>query len=129
MPNEIHVGPSGPYHAPAAAVGGEASAEVWLCRCGQSQNKPFCDGSHRAAGFADPGTCAAAEVAELTEVAALEVRPAPNGPLLVSGGVEVRDASGAVVFRGAKAALCRCGQSATKPFCDGTHRKVGFQAP
>jgi CDGSH-type Zn-finger protein len=128
LPNEIHVGAAGPYHAPSAAVGGAEAAEVWLCRCGRSGDKPFCDGSHRAAGFADPGTCAVAEVAEV-EISALVVRPAPNGPLLLSGGVEVHDAAGTLVFRGPKAALCRCGQSATKPFCDGTHRTVGFQAP
>jgi CDGSH-type Zn-finger protein len=128
LSNEIRVGAAGPYHAPSAAVAGAEAAEVWLCRCGQSNEKPFCDGSHRAAGFTDAGICAVAEVGEV-EVSALVVKPAPNGPLLLSGGVEVRDAEGTVVFRGAKAALCRCGQSATKPFCDGAHRTAGFQAP
>src|SRR5207237_1053961 len=50
------------------------------------------------------------------------VRASENGPLLVSGGVRVLDAEGAVLYEGEKAALCRCGGSGNKPFCDGTHK-------
>jgi uncharacterized Fe-S cluster protein YjdI len=57
---------------------------------------------------------------------AAEVRVQPDGPLLVRGGVVVRDAEGAVLYEGERAALCRCGGSARKPFCDGTHRTNGF---
>ena len=55
------------------------------------------------------------------------VRASENGPLLVSGGVRVLDAEGAVLYEGEKAALCRCGGSGNKPFCDGTHKKNGFR--
>jgi uncharacterized Fe-S cluster protein YjdI len=55
-----------------------------------------------------------------------EVRASAKGPLLVSGGVKVMDADGNVLFEGERAALCRCGGSANKPFCDGTHRTNGF---
>ena len=58
----------------------------------------------------------------------LEVRASANGPLLLSGGVRILDADGAVLYEGERAALCRCGQSGNKPFCDGTHKKVGFRA-
>jgi len=58
----------------------------------------------------------------------LEVRASANGPLLLSGGVRILDADGAVLYVGERAALCRCGQSGNKPFCDGTHKKVGFRA-
>lgn len=53
-----------------------------------------------------------------------------NGPYLIKGPVEIVDPTGQVVTVGAgkTAALCRCGGSANKPFCDGTHSKVGFQA-
>jgi CDGSH-type Zn-finger protein len=51
-----------------------------------------------------------------------------NGPYLVSGPVELRDADGTVHPTRAKMALCRCGASTTKPFCDGTHSKIGFLA-
>ena len=49
-----------------------------------------------------------------------------NGPLLVEGEFRLVDANGQeVTIR--KSALCRCGGSTTKPFCDGTHSKIGFQ--
>ena len=53
-----------------------------------------------------------------------------NGPYLVTGAVTVVDADGnAYPERQGKAiALCRCGGSTTKPFCDGTHSKIGFDA-
>ena len=124
--NVIEVGADGPFHG-TCAVAEAAPGEVWLCRCGQSKNKPHCDGAHRAAGFTDPATYAVGALGEAT--GDLVVKPVPNGPLLCSGGVEVRDATGTVVFRGEKAALCRCGRSSNKPFCDATHRKLGFQAP
>ena len=56
-----------------------------------------------------------------------EVRASANGPLLLSGGVRILDADGEVLYEGERAALCRCGQSGNKPFCDGTHKKVGFR--
>ena len=127
MSNTIEVGASGPYHA-EASVAGAPAAEVWLCRCGASQTKPFCDGSHRAAGFDDPATYAVGVLGDVT-FAALTVSPLPNGPLLLVGGVEVKDATGTVILRAERAALCRCGASTKKPFCDATHRKSGFIAP
>lgn len=53
----------------------------------------------------------------------------PDGPLVVRGDVEVRDLSGAVAAPGAHTiALCRCGRSARKPLCDGSHA-VGTEGP
>ncbi len=60
------------------------------------------------------------------------IRPGPtirvtdNGPYLVEGGLEVRNAGGQALDAPARYALCRCGGSANKPFCDGTHAKIGF---
>lgn len=51
-----------------------------------------------------------------------------NGPYVVSGTVEVKDADGNVYPAKERLSLCRCGASTTKPFCDGTHSKMGFQA-
>jgi uncharacterized Fe-S cluster protein YjdI/CDGSH-type Zn-finger protein len=56
-----------------------------------------------------------------------EVRASANGPLLVTGGVRILDSDGAVLFEGERAALCRCGGSSNKPFCDGTHRTNSFE--
>ena len=58
----------------------------------------------------------------------LGVKRAKNGPLLLSGNFSIMAASGRVAWRGNKAALCRCGHSENKPFCDGAHAKKGFAA-
>lgn len=55
-----------------------------------------------------------------------EVHLTPNGPLKVSGQVRILDAEGKLIFEADKCALCRCGASENKPFCDGRHRAVGF---
>ena len=51
-----------------------------------------------------------------------------NGPFIVNGTVELKDADGNAYPAKQRLALCRCGASTTKPFCDGTHSKIGFQA-
>ncbi|WP_350348281.1 CDGSH iron-sulfur domain-containing protein [Agromyces sp. G08B096] len=52
----------------------------------------------------------------------------PNGPLLVRGDVEIRDEHGELVDPHRRTvALCRCGASAIRPFCDGSHKLVGFR--
>jgi CDGSH-type Zn-finger protein/uncharacterized Fe-S cluster protein YjdI len=99
-----------------------------LCRCGQSKNKPFCDNSHEAAGFKDYGAVGPSGEA-LTETGGkLRVGKAPNGPLLLSGNFRIIAASGREAWSGTKAALCRCGHSKNKPFCDGAHKDAGFEA-
>ena len=59
--------------------------------------------------------------------AVVSVEPQPNGPLRVQGEVEVRLADGSVVRRSGNTAFCRCGASSNKPFCDGSHSRVGFR--
>jgi 3-phenylpropionate/trans-cinnamate dioxygenase ferredoxin subunit len=51
-----------------------------------------------------------------------------NGPYIVKGEVEMKDADGNSYPAEKRMALCRCGASTEKPFCDGTHSKIGFQA-
>ncbi len=54
---------------------------------------------------------------------------AKNGPLRVTGDVEMEWADGTPVEIGKeKFSLCRCGASTNKPFCDGTHSRIGFEA-
>ena len=104
---------------------------IALCRCGASANKPLCDGSHTKASFADPGALKEVKmkpVSDAGEVTALTVKLAGNGPLLLEGPVSVTSADGSSSADGSKAALCRCGASANKPFCDGTHKQIGFEA-
>ena len=60
-------------------------------------------------------------------MADVKIQALKNGPYLVNGNVEVLDGDGKPLQAKQPAALCRCGQSSSKPFCDGTHRKVNFQ--
>ena len=53
-----------------------------------------------------------------------------NGPYMIGGIGTFENAEGQEqVTSGSRVHLCRCGGSANKPFCDGTHRKIGFEAP
>jgi CDGSH-type Zn-finger protein/uncharacterized Fe-S cluster protein YjdI len=100
-----------------------------LCRCGASKNKPFCDGSHHEIGFDATGEPPTKETGMLpTRDGVLAIDPQPNGPLAVSGNLEIISGTGRVVARVTGARLCRCGGSANKPFCDGTHAKIGFKS-
>lgn len=61
-------------------------------------------------------------------MAKIEIKASKNGPLIITGSAKYVDANGVEqTTPGNAVALCRCGQSANKPFCDGTHRKVGFE--
>ena len=58
------------------------------------------------------------------------VRGRENGPYMIDGTGTYQDPSGQEVYTSSsRVHLCRCGGSASKPFCDGTHRKIGFEAP
>jgi CDGSH-type Zn-finger protein len=61
-------------------------------------------------------------------MATVTIETTKNGPLIVNGPVELKDADGNLYPAKDRIALCRCGASTTKPFCDGTHSKIGFQA-
>lgn len=50
-----------------------------------------------------------------------------DGPLLVRGGIEIMGADGEAYEVRNRVTLCRCGRSGSKPFCDGTHKHVGFR--
>ena len=174
----------------------ETKETMALCRCGASNNKPFCDGTHAKIGFssdklegrldddnlsyqgktitihdnrsvcAHAGICTdnlasvfrmkqepwidpdAASVEEIIEViqncpsgalgysidnaendiAKIEpqIQIAPNGPYVVSGGIELSDATWGEGVSAEKYTLCRCGASKNKPFCDGTHWSIEF---
>lgn len=116
---------------------------IALCRCGHSENKPLCDNSHdrvfEAEGVeADETTVsdAASETGTLANETGSEGNgedrsPGPltvtltkDGPFRLSGSFDLRHVDGEQ--NSESAALCRCGASEDKPFCDGTHAQVGF---
>ena len=130
--NTAHVRENGPLalHGELAIAGQPPCFRATLCRCGQSKGKPYCDGSHTAAGFKATGEPKTQESAALSwRNGALKVLPLPNGPLKLQGALEIVSGTGRAVNRVIETYLCRCGGSANKPYCDGTHGKIGFIAP
>jgi len=111
-------------------IDGEAVGfRATLCRCGASKNKPFCDGSHHDVPFTATGEPPSGKTDMLpVRDGMLAIEPEINGPLAVRGNLEITSGTGRVVARVTTARLCRCGGSSTKPFCDGTHAKIGFKS-
>ncbi len=106
-----------------------AGFRATLCRCGASKNKPFCDGSHHDIGFNATGEPPSGKTDMLSvRDGVLAIDPQVNGPLRVRGNLEITSGTGRTVARVTSTYLCRCGGSANKPFCDGTHAKIGFKS-
>ena len=129
--NTLHVRENGPlaFHG-ALSIAGEPAFRATLCRCGASKRKPYCDGSHSAAGFAATGEPPALESKPLAaRDGPLAITPLLHGPLKVSGALEVVTGTGRTINRTMGTVLCRCGASANKPYCDGSHKRIGFLAP
>ncbi|MCO5190407.1 MAG: CDGSH iron-sulfur domain-containing protein [Anaerolineae bacterium] len=127
---ELNAGASGDNAREADAVEAIQETRLALCRCGASQNKPYCDNSHRMIGFEDAGEVMdnSASAPALPEHGPITIMGRRNGPLVVRGNMEVKSADGRSVMRTRRTLLCRCGGSANKPFCDGTHNVNGFSA-
>lgn len=130
--NTISVRENGPLavHAQIEIDGAAIGTRATLCRCGASKNKPYCDGSHADAGFVasgEPATRPSEPLAARDGVLKITLRP--NGPLGVSGPAEILSGTGRAIDRTQATALCRCGGSKNKPYCDGTHKAIGFVAP
>jgi CDGSH-type Zn-finger protein/uncharacterized Fe-S cluster protein YjdI len=122
---------AGPYafRAQLQIDGAPAGFRATLCRCGASKNKPYCDGSHHEIGFSASGEPPTGKTDMLAvRDGVLAIDPQTNGPLRVRGNLEIVSGTGRAVARVTSAYLCRCGGSANKPFCDGTHTKIGFSS-
>jgi CDGSH-type Zn-finger protein/uncharacterized Fe-S cluster protein YjdI len=132
--NVVTVTPDGPLclHGRIEVTGHNVSnvlltdTRVALCRCGASKNKPLCDGSHKEAGFHDPGVWTQEGMPPPEPGQALKVRSTRNGPFILDGPFHYRMGNGEEV-PAVRRALCRCGASNKKPFCDGSHSRVGFK--
>lgn len=132
--NTVHVVHQGPLYVRGALAIETAPTDMpavqlraALCRCGKSTNKPFCDNSHLRSGFDDPGAIGERGPGAQVQGGALRITPLPDGPLLLSGNVTLFAGSGRPAWRGDNLALCRCGASRNKPFCDGSHKAAGFR--
>ncbi len=130
--NTIALRENGPLavYAEIVLAGESIGTRATLCRCGQSKAKPYCDGSHAAAGFVATGEPPSSTSAALAKRdGALTITPYKDGPLGVAGPLDIISGTGRTIDRVERAALCRCGHSERKPFCDGAHARVGFVAP
>lgn len=136
--NTIHVDPDGALYVRGNIEITTAEGDlllqdtrVALCRCGASQNKPFCDNSHHQINFQASGELGENWLAQ-EEIkdgdGKLKITLAKNGPLLVQGPVKILSADGTSSCTGTSGDLCRCGGSTNKPFCDNTHKRIGFEA-
>ena len=102
-------------------------SELYLCRCGLSKKIPFCDGCHKKVDFDD---------GPAFEDERNEHLVSPSGPVtitcrtdamyVIKGQVSIQSEDGQYVTTRSKAALCRCGASGKKPFCDASHKQTGF---
>ncbi|MGH1488663.1 MAG: CDGSH iron-sulfur domain-containing protein [Acidimicrobiales bacterium] len=176
------------------APAGETKKRVALCRCGASENKPYCDGAHAAVDWDDTDNAPAGtykeraqshggegmevfddrpicvhagfcgnQVTNVWKMAAktgdsqvraqamamiercpsgaltysvdgemiepdlpAEIAVIPDGPLWVGSGIEITRADGTTMEPRNRVTLCRCGQSGSKPLCDGSHKEAGF---
>lgn len=133
--NRLSPTPDGPFHLQGdiRVVTDQGDmvfegAETWLCRCGHSSNKPFCDGSHTRVAFADPGVLTKTpRPAEDPADGTLTVTLRPNGPLRMSGAYTLSAPDGTTCDVADTGSLCRCGLSQTKPMCDGAHKQSDFE--
>jgi CDGSH-type Zn-finger protein/uncharacterized Fe-S cluster protein YjdI len=99
-----------------------------LCRCGASANKPFCDNSHEKIEFKDYAAVGQSGTQINDMGGELKITSLENGPLLLNGNLTINSGSGRKAWQGDKIALCRCGASKNKPFCDGAHVEAGFKS-
>lgn len=101
--------------------------EFALCRCGLSSNKPFCDGTHKteniqfAQEFIDERE---EDISDITGDLTITVKS--NAMYSFKGAVTIFSRDGLSKTTRTKGALCRCGHSDNKPFCDTKHKTYGF---
>ena len=128
--NLVTLRENGPYavRADLQLAGERVGYRATLCRCGASKQKPYCDKSHDHVGFVATGEPPSLDTPKLTDRGGvLAIEPEEDGPLHLTGNLEILSGTGRAIARVRKTRLCRCGGSANKPFCDGTHRRIGFR--
>lgn len=133
VPNEAMVTNGGPLQITGniTLVNEDGSVQyanhLTLCRCGASGAKPTCDGQHLEVEFLNAG-----KITEVSEIPAshrpskITISCIKDGPITFRGRLRLHNQFGqeCVKMRGS---LCRCGQSTNKPFCDGSHERMGFR--
>jgi CDGSH-type Zn-finger protein len=133
VPNEVLVQNGGPLQVTGniTLIGEDGSVRyanhLTLCRCGASGSKPTCDGQHLEREFLHTGKILeASEIPATQRASKITISCIKDGPITFRGRLRLHNQFGqeCVKMRGS---LCRCGHSANKPFCDGSHERVGFR--
>jgi uncharacterized Fe-S cluster protein YjdI/CDGSH-type Zn-finger protein len=117
-----------PWIDTSAADAGAIETTVATCPSGALTSTRYAPGEVAPTGSSADAEALAARP-EAPGAASVSVKVLPNGPYLLKGEIEVVDGAGAVARRITKVALCRCGNSRSKPFCDGSHHTTGFTDP
>jgi len=103
--------------------------EFALCRCGLSKNKPFCDGTHKKKELKMTQVFNDERKEDINGIVAdLIITVKTNAMYSIKGPVTIFSRDGLSKTTRTKAALCRCGFSEKKPFCDAKHKECGFIA-
>jgi len=133
VPNETLVTNAGPLQVTGniTLVHEDGSVQyanhLSLCRCGHSAGKPICDEQHLDNEFLNSG-----KIHEVSEFAAsnrpskITISCIKDGPITFRGRMRLHNQFGQECIK-MRGSLCRCGQSASKPFCDGSHSRTGFK--
>jgi len=129
--NIVRVLENGPlaFKADLSITDNEPVIRAALCRCGQSKNKPYCDNSHVAMNFKATG-----EPAEQTfenpgiNNGRVNAVLLDDGPIICKGDMFITTGTAHKINSTQEVALCRCGASKNKPYCDGSHTEAGFKS-
>lgn len=134
IPNEAMITNAGPINLTGniTLVGEDGTVSyanhVSLCRCGGSRGKPNCDNRHLEVEFLNSGRIQEASDVEHSErPSKITISLIKDGPITFRGKLRLHNSLGQECVK-QRGSLCRCGQSANKPFCDGSHEKVGFRS-
>jgi len=134
IPNEALISSAGPINLTGniTLVNEDGSVSyanhLSLCRCGASNNKPICDERHIEIEFLHSGRVQEVSDAPHTErPSKITISIIKNGPITFRGRLRLHNNLGQECVK-QRGALCRCGQSTNKPFCDGSHEKIGFRS-
>jgi CDGSH-type Zn-finger protein len=134
IPNEAMVSNGGPLQITGniTLVHEDGSVEyanhLSLCRCGRSGAKPVCDEKHLDVEFLHSGKFSEiSEVHPSDRASRITMSLIKDGPITFRGRLRMHNQFGQECTK-MRGSLCRCGQSASKPFCDGSHERTGFKS-
>ena len=134
IPNEAMISNGGPLQVTGniTLVHEDGSVEyanhLSLCRCGRSGTKPLCNDSHLDAEFLHSGKFSEiSEVHPSDRANRITMSLIKDGPITFRGRLRMHNQFGQECTK-MRGSLCRCGHSASKPFCDGSHERTGFKS-